>query len=70
MTSSDEDFENADRYSDRALELLKKVGFYSVSPSELGQFRYDVRPELKGDKIEDCLRFLSGRDILKSSDHY
>jgi len=51
VTSSDEDFENADRYSDRALELLKKVGFYSVSPSELGQFRYDVRPELKGDKI-------------------
>jgi len=51
VANSDEDFEHSDRYSDAALELLKTVGFYSVSPAELGQFRYDVRPELKGDKI-------------------
>ena len=41
VLNSDEKFEGADRYSAQALELLKSVSFYSVSPAEFEQFRYD-----------------------------
>lgn len=51
VQSSDERFEGADRYSDQALELLKTVNFYSVSPAEFEQFRYEVMPTLDGDKL-------------------
>src|SRR6266542_3911953 len=46
-----EKFEGANRYSEQALELLKTVNFYSVSPVEFEQFRYEVMPTLEGDKL-------------------
>ena len=51
MSSSDDDHRNADRYSEGALALLMKVGFHSVSPAELENFRYDISSEVKGDQI-------------------
>ena len=46
-----DDYENADRYPDGLLKLLEKVSFHSAAPWEFNQFRYDIRPELKGDKL-------------------
>ena len=51
VLNSDEEFEGAQRYPDSAMELLRNVNFYSVSPSELGQFRYEILPKLEGDKL-------------------
>lgn len=51
MSSSENDHREADSYSDEVLELLRKVKFHSVAPSELHQFIYDVRSELKGDQV-------------------
>jgi len=51
MSSSDDDHRNADRYSEAALALLMKVGFHSVSPAELENFRYDIRSQVKDDQI-------------------
>jgi len=51
VLNSDEKFEGANRYSEQALELLKTVNFYSVSPAEFEQFRYEVMPTLEGDKL-------------------
>ncbi len=51
VLNSDEKFEGANRYSEQALELLKTVNFYSVSPAEFEQFRYEVMPTLKGDTL-------------------
>jgi Family of unknown function (DUF6375) len=51
MTNNDDDHRNADSYSDGALALLRKVGFYSVAPAELEQFIYDIRSELEGDQL-------------------
>lgn len=41
----------AKRFSDQMLELLTKIGIYSVGPSELGQFLYDVDWQSDGDKV-------------------
>ncbi len=51
VLNSEEKFEGANHYSDQALELLKTVNFYSVSPAEFEQFRYEVMPTLEGDKL-------------------
>lgn len=51
ISSNDDDHRNADRYSDGALALLMKVGFHSVSPAELENFRYDISSQVKGDQI-------------------
>ena len=51
ISSSGDNYENADRYPDGIRNLLEKVEFYSVGPAELDQFRYDIRSELKGDKV-------------------
>jgi hypothetical protein len=51
VQKSDEVFDGAQHYSSHALELLRTVNFYSVSPSELGQFRYEIIPNLEGDKL-------------------
>ena len=51
VQESDEDFEGVQHYSNSALELLRTVNFYSVSPSELGQFRYEILPTLQGDRL-------------------
>ena len=51
MSSSDDDHLKADRYSESALALLRKVGFYSVSPAELENFRYDISSKVNGDQI-------------------
>jgi Family of unknown function (DUF6375) len=51
VLNSEEKFEGANRYSDQALELLKTVNFYSVSPAEFEQFRYEVMPTLEGNKL-------------------
>jgi hypothetical protein len=51
VLNSDEKFEGAGRYSEKALELLKTVNFYSVGPAEFEQFRYEVMPKLEGDKL-------------------
>ena len=51
MMDSEDDHEGAESYSDAALDLLRKMKFYSVAPAELFQFRYDVGSELKENKI-------------------
>ncbi len=43
--------EQREKFGDAMLELLQKVKFYSVQPSELEQFAYDVTVEVKGDKV-------------------
>jgi Family of unknown function (DUF6375) len=39
------------RFSEETLQLLRKANFYNVGSSELEQFMYDVRAELKQSKI-------------------
>ena len=51
MANTDDDHEDADNYSDAALDFLKTVKFYSVRPAELAQFRYDINSERKNDQI-------------------
>jgi hypothetical protein len=51
MIKSDDDHRGADRYSDSALALLKKVEIYSLGPAELEQFIYGIRAELEDAKI-------------------
>jgi Family of unknown function (DUF6375) len=51
VLNSDEQFTGAERFSKQALELLRTVNFYSVSPAEFEQFRYEVMPTLEGDKL-------------------
>jgi len=51
MISSEDDHRNANRYSEGALALLMKVGFHSISPAELENFRYDISSEVKGNQI-------------------
>ncbi|WGU96466.1 DUF6375 family protein [Paenibacillus dendritiformis] len=40
-----------DQFSDGMLELLRTSQLYSLSPSELEQFLYDVRVEIEDNKI-------------------
>lgn len=51
ICASGENYENADHYTDGMMKLLEKVRFHSVAPGELDQFRYDIRSEVKGDKV-------------------
>jgi hypothetical protein len=51
ISSSGDNYENAARYPDGIMKLLERVGFHSIAPAELDQFRYDIRSELKGDKV-------------------
>jgi hypothetical protein len=51
ISAGDENYEKADRYPDGMLKLLEKVKLHSVGPAELDQFRYDIRSEVKGDKV-------------------
>ena len=51
VSNSKEEFEGAQRFPDDAMELLRSIDFFSVAPSELGQFRYEVIPKLKGNKL-------------------
>jgi hypothetical protein len=51
MMSTDDDFEQSDSFSDAALDLLKKLKFYSIRANELAQFAYDVRSEVKENQI-------------------
>ncbi len=43
--------EGTARFSERMLEILRKVNIYTLGSVELEQFAYDVRVELKGDQI-------------------
>jgi hypothetical protein len=51
MMNTDDDYEQADSFSDAALDLLRKVEFYSIRATELAQFTYDVRSEVKKDQV-------------------
>jgi hypothetical protein len=51
VLNTDQTFEGADRYPEAAMELLRTINFYSVSPAEFEQFRYEVMPRLEGDKL-------------------
>jgi hypothetical protein len=51
MAKNDDDYEEADSFTDSALDFLGTVKFYSIRPAELAQFRYDVNSELKKDQI-------------------
>lgn len=51
MMNTDDDYEQADSFSDAALDLLRKVKFYSIRATELAQFTYDVRSEVKKDQV-------------------
>ena len=51
ISDRNESYEKADRYPDGMLQLLQEVQLHSLGPQELDQFRYDVRSELKTDKV-------------------
>jgi hypothetical protein len=51
MTDSEDDHEDADRYSDAALALLSSLNTASLRPAELAQFRYDVNSKREKDRI-------------------
>lgn len=51
MTDSEDDHEDADRYSDEALALLSSLNTASLRPAELAQFRYDVSSKREKDRI-------------------
>ena len=51
MTSREMDHPTTDRYSDGAMEVLRKVGSYSLLPAEFEQFTYDIHTELKDDQV-------------------
>jgi hypothetical protein len=51
MTDSEDDHEDADRYSDAALALLSSLNTASLRPAELAQFRYDVSSKREKDRI-------------------
>ena len=44
--------EAQDRFSDNVREFLRQNDFYSIGPSELEQFAYDVRVEHSGHTVE------------------
>ena len=43
--------EHATRYSDSISELLKELQMYSVQPSELNQFSYDISTKIENKNI-------------------
>ena len=51
LDTTGEEYDEADRYSDGLLALLKKIHCHSVSPSELEQFRMDIQPQQEGAKV-------------------
>ena len=51
MISGNAEQSSKDRYPDGLMDLLQKVGFYSLSPNELEQFTMDIRSELKEQQV-------------------
>ena len=43
--------EPIDRYDHELFELLRDVGIYIIGTSELEQFAYEARVEVKGDQV-------------------
>jgi hypothetical protein len=43
--------ENTGKYPDSILKLLRELNIYSLSPSEIEQFAYDLSFELKDDRL-------------------
>lgn len=43
--------EGAERYTEKAREVLQRVKFHSIGPSELEQFRYDFRNSVDGTTV-------------------
>lgn len=43
--------DEADRYTDALLNLLRKVGVHNISPTETQQFAYDFSVKLTGDEL-------------------
>src|SRR5688572_22532543 len=43
--------EDADRYSDRILELINKHRLYTMHPSEIDQFSFDFKVEQKDNQL-------------------
>jgi uncharacterized glyoxalase superfamily protein PhnB len=40
-----------DKFTDRMLELLQKLGVYILAPAELEQFDYEAKVQLDGNKV-------------------
>lgn len=51
MISGQDDHEEASRYSDEAFELLNNLKIYSLGPSELNQFVYEIHTEVDENTI-------------------
>jgi Family of unknown function (DUF6375) len=51
IARSDENFYEAQRYSDGVMELLKRVGWHDVNPTELAQFYSSGSPKLCGKEL-------------------
>jgi hypothetical protein len=49
--TADTDHHEPERYSDAVYTLLKKLEVHSLSPTELEQFKFGVRPDVKGDRV-------------------
>lgn len=51
IKKSGDDHRDATRYSEKMLDLLTKIRFHSVLPSELHQFAYEYSKRLEDQKI-------------------
>ena len=51
LTKSEESYEDGQRFSRPMLDLLMGLKVHSLQPREIDQLNYDVRSELKDDKI-------------------
>ena len=51
LTKSEESYEDGQRFSRPMLDLLMGLKVHSLQPHEIDQLNYDVRSELKDDKI-------------------
>ncbi len=51
LTQAQESYEDGQRFSRPMLDLLMDLKVHSLQPREIDQFNYDVRTELKDDKI-------------------
>ncbi|GAA4430647.1 hypothetical protein GCM10023091_00170 [Ravibacter arvi] len=51
LTRTDETYEDAERFTQPMLDVLRDLKVYSLQPREISQFTYDVSTKLKDDKI-------------------
>lgn len=51
MTSENVERPSPNSYPDGLMDLLTKIGFFSLAPNELEQFTMDIRSELDDQKI-------------------